>query len=158
MVLLAVILIACLALLVVVQGLPAILGSDSPVADGVGFVILAVMVAAIIWFMGAWWVLVPIAGLGAWVHWLDEEVRAGPADPAGLDENGTSARTRARGLRWRVAWIVAAALLVANFVLPGIGADIAVLEILIPGLVIVLVATGLFRFSYCRSARRDDIA
>lgn len=156
--LLAVILIVCLALLVVVHGLPATLGSDSPLADGIGFFILAVMVATIIWLMGAWWVLAPIAGLGAWVHWLDRDIRAGPADPAGLDEDGTSARTRTRGVRWRVAVIVAASLLLVIFILPGVGTDIAVLEVLIPGLVIALVAMGLFRFSYYCSVRRDDSA
>jgi hypothetical protein len=157
-VLLIAILTVCLGLFVIVQALPPLFGSDSRLPDGIGFFVLAVMVAAICWLMGAWWVLLPIALLVAWVHWLDKEVRDGPADPAALDEDGTSARTRVRGVRWGTAAIVAASLFCASFVLPGIGAGAEILDLLVPGLVVALVATGLFRFSYYRSVRRDDIA
>lgn len=155
--LLILVLIVCLALLVVVLGLPALLGSDSPGPDVIGFAILAVMVAAIVWLMGAWWVLAPIAALSAWVRWLDKTVGDAPADFAALDEGGTSAGTRTRGRRCAVAIIVAGALFAAIFVLPAL-AGAAVLDVLIPCLVIALTAVGLFRFSYYRSVRRDDFS
>lgn len=156
--LVALILIVCLGALVVTYGLSTSLGSDSPLPDRIGFFVLAVMVATCCWLIGAWWVLAPVAALVLWVHWLDKDIRDGPADLSTLDERGSSGRTRIRRLRLMVAVIVAAALFGAIFILPATGADFAILELLIPSFVVALVAMGLFRFSYYRSVRRDDSA
>ncbi|HYD11591.1 MAG TPA: hypothetical protein VEC11_01960 [Allosphingosinicella sp.] len=147
------ILFAGLGLLVVVLGLPLLLGSDSPVPDYIGFVILASMIALVVWGMGAWWLLAPIAFLVALTLWLDRAGGEAPVDPAALDERGWSARTRLRFRLWAAALLAPPLLIASLFILPE-----GSFSIVVPGLVIAMTAMSLFRFSFTRSIRRDDSA
>lgn len=148
------ILIACMVLLVVVLGLPLLLGYDSPVPDYFGFGILAVAAAMITWGLGVWWTLIPIAALAVFVIWLDSGGQDAPAGPAPLDHRGWSARTRLRFRLWIAANLAIPALIASPFVLPeGSGSP----ELFFAGLVIAMTAMSLFRFSFCRSVRRDDL-
>jgi len=148
------ILFALMVLLVVVLGLPLVLESDSPVPDFIGVFILAAIVAIYVWGGGAWWILLPIAALLAWVVWLDKAGRAAPAAPAALDHRGWSARTRLRFRLFCAANLAIPALIASLFVLPEGSAGAFV----VPLLVIAMAAMSLFRFSFYRAARRDEEA
>jgi hypothetical protein len=144
------ILIILMALLVVVLGLPLLLGSDSPIPDYIGFGIVAAAVGFFVW-SGIWWILLPIAFLVALVVWMDSGGQDAPADPAGLDRRGWSARTRLRFGLWCAAILAIPALIASVFILPD-----GSVGIVMSTMVIVMAAMSLFRFSFCRSARRDE--
>lgn len=145
-----VILIICMGLLIAVLGLPLILGSDSPVPDYLGFGILAVPVAWFVWG-GLWWILLPIAALVALVIWINRGGKDAPADPAALDQRGWSARTRLRFRLWCLALFAPPLLFASLFVLPE-----GSLMLVVPLMVVAMAAMSLFRFSFYRSAMRDE--
>ena len=144
------ILIICMGLLIAVLGLPLVLGSDSPIPDYLGFGIVAVPVALFVWG-GVWWILLPIAVLVAVVIWMDSGGRQAPADPAALDHRGWSARTRLRFRLWCLALLAPPLLFASIFVLPQ-----GSLMIVVPLMVVAMAAMSLFRFSFYRSAMRDE--
>ena len=146
------ILFVLMALLIVVLGLPLLLGSDSLVPDYLGFGIVALAVGWFVWD-GLWWILPPIAALVALVVRLDKGGGDAPAEPASPERSGWSARTRLRFRLWCAASLAVPLLIACFFLLPdGTGVWVA-----IPGLVIAMAAMSLFRFSFVRSARRDEL-
>jgi hypothetical protein len=144
------ILIICMGLLIAVLGLPLILGSDSPIPDYLGFGILAVPVALFVWG-GVWWILLPIAFLAALVIWMDRGGQHATVDPAALDHRGWSGRTRLRFRLWCLALFAPPLLFGSIFVLPE-----GSLLIVVPSMVVAMAAMSLFRFSFYRSAMRDE--
>jgi hypothetical protein len=140
-------LILAAVLFVVALGLPLLLRKDSLVPDMIGLGILGSAVLAYVWSFGIWWTLVPVAAIFALVAWMDREGEEKP-----YPETGMSARTR---LRFRL-WVAANALSLIPLALlvlamaTGIGAPTAT-GILIPSMLVMLVASSAFRFSYNRS-------
>lgn len=147
----ALLLVACMVLLVIVLGLPLLVGPDSPLPDIIGFVILAAMLGAGIWVTGNWWLILPILALVAMVVWLEWVDARTPTAAAMLDKRGMSARTRRRYWLWRVAVLAFLILFASLFVLPAGSAG----RFFIPGVMIAIAAMELFRFSYYRSWRGD---
>jgi hypothetical protein len=145
-----VILIICMGLLIAVLGLPLVLGSDSPIPDYLGFGIVALPVAWFVWG-GVWWILLPIAFLVALVIRMDKGGQQAPVDSAALDHRGWSGRTRLRFRLWCLALLGPPLLFASIFVLPE-----GSLAIVIPSMVVALAAMSLFRFSFYRSAMRDE--
>ena len=146
----ALILVACMVLVVVLLGLPLLLRPDSPIPDVIGFGILAAWILFCVWTVALWWVLIPVLGLVGLAVWLDRE-RPGARAAATLDGRGMSARTRQRFRLWRVANVTILALGASVFFLPAGSAG----GLILPGLMIAMVAVALFRFSFYRSWRRD---
>lgn len=147
-------LIACMVLLVLALGLPLLVGPDSPVPDIIAFIILAAMVAAGVWSTGAWWILLPILALVALVVRMDREGRDAPVDHAAAGRARMSTRTRLRFRLWCAANLATPALIASIFILPSGSAG----AIVLPCLMIAMAAMILFRFSFCRSARRNEDA
>lgn len=145
------ILILLLVLLVVALGLPFLLGPDSRAPAIISYSLLGAYVAATIWATRAWWVLLPILVLVAWVVRWDRRAQTAPIMEAKLDAKGWSRMTRLRFRLWCAANLAIPALIVSLFVLPA-GSAIA---FVIPSMAIVLAAMALFRFSFYRSALRD---
>jgi hypothetical protein len=154
----ALLLIACMVLLVFLLGLPLLLRPDSPVPDIVALGLLAVIVLAFAWGTGAWWILLPILALAALLAWLDrrDETALRDAGPDGGEER--SRRTLSRFRLWRAAHHVQFALIVSVFVLPAVGAGKAIGTAIVPCMVIALAMGALFRFAFVRSCRRDERA
>jgi hypothetical protein len=143
------ILIAVVTLLTLALGLPLLLKPDSLIPDLIVFVLLAAYVAFAIWASGAWWVLLPILALAAWVVRFDDAGPAAPADPF-LDARGMSARTRLRFRLWRIAKLAILVPIAAFFFLPPGNAST-----ILACMTVALVAAQLFRFSFYRAWQRD---
>ena len=143
------ILIAVVTLLTLTLGLPLLLRPDSLVPDLIAFGLLAVYVAFAIWASGAWWILLPILALAAWVVRFDDAGPAAPADP-GPDARGMSARTRLRLRLWRIARFAFLVPVAAFFFLPPGNANNV-----LACMTVALVAAQLFRFSFYRAWQRD---
>lgn len=141
------ILIAGATLLTLSLGLPLLLRTDSLVPDMIGLGALAIAVLAYVWSFGIWWTLLPVLAIFALVAWMD---RKGEEEP--YSETGMGNRTR---LRFRL-WAAANALaiiplgLVVLALATGVGAE-SVEDVLLPLLLVMLVASSAFRFSYNRS-------
>ena len=164
------ILVLCVALLTLSLGLPLLVKPDSLVPDMVAFGILAAVVLAFAWGTGAYWIILPILAVIAFVAWLDGERQSGPAAPAGKSGSrqapeggpgdsgtGPSDRTRLRLRLWRAANGLQLALLAGVVVLIATGIGGRPFD-LVPWLMVAMVATAAFRFSFYRSCRRDERA
>jgi hypothetical protein len=145
------VLILLLLLLVLSLGLPLLLSPDSRAPAIISFGILSAFVAATIWSTDAWWILLPIAALVAWVVRWDRTPQNIPVTEGALDARGRSAATRLRLRLWGAAILAGPVLFGLLFVLPFGSAAYIVL----PCLAVIMVAVTLFRFSCYRSALRD---
>ncbi len=144
------IMIAIVLLMPLMLGLPLLLKPDSPIPDRLGFGLLAVMLLFCMWSLGLWWVLLPILALVALVAWLDREGPAPKGAAAAGDGPRLGARLRLRLRLWGAARLASLALIVSLFFLPAGSAS----TIVLPGLMIGMAATTLFRFSFARALRR----
>jgi len=149
------ILIFCLALLTLLLGLPLLLKPDSPIPDMIGFGILTLVVLAFVWSSGAYWIILPILAVAAFVAWLEREGKGGLEGGGG--GTGLSDRTRRRLRLWRAANLLQFVLLVAVVVLLATGIGMRSKD-LVPWMLVTMVATAAFRFSFYRSCRRDHRA
>jgi hypothetical protein len=145
-------LIALMVLLVLAMGLPLLVGAESRLPDILGFAMLTGIVAVSIWATGAWWIMLPILVLLAWVVRFDRPEGAGPANLPAPERRGMSAPTRLRFRLWLAALTATPVLIASLFVLPAGSAG----TVVIPGLVVAMVAATLFRLSFYRAARRDE--
>lgn len=170
LVLATLILILCMALLTLSLGLPLLVKPDSPIPDMIAFGVLTFIVLAFVWGTGAYWIILPILALVAFVAWLDREGQSGPVAPAGKGGSrqtsegsrgdggtGLSARTRLRFRLWRAANRLQLAVLVGVVALIATGIGMRSVD-LVPWMVITMVATAAFRFSFYRSCQRDQRA
>lgn len=150
------ILIFCLALLTLLLGLPLLLKPDSPIPDMIGFGILTLVVLAFVWSTGAYWIILPILAVVAFVAWLEREGQGGP-EGGGGGGTALSDRTRRRLRLWRAANLLQLALLagVVALIVSGIGTRAVDL---VPWMLVTMVATAALRFSFYRSCRRDHRA
>lgn len=148
------ILIAIVIPMTLLLGLPLLLRPDSRIPDMIGFGLLAVFVGISVWATGAWWILLPILALASWLVWLDERGQQAPAAPTAPDRAGWNARARLRFRLWCTANAATPVLVVSLFFLPA-G---SVTSIVLPGLMIAMAASSVFRFSFYRAARRDPDA
>lgn len=162
------ILIFCVALLILSLGLPLLVKPDSPIPDITAFGILTFVVLAFVWATGAYWILFPILVLSAFVAWLDREGQGGPVTPAGKDGSrqtpegsrgdggtGLSDRTKLRLRLWRAANRLQLVLLAGMVALIATGIGMRSVN-LVPWIVVTIVATAAFRFSFHRACRRDQ--
>jgi hypothetical protein len=145
------ILILVVPLPILLIGLPLLFRLGSPVPDLVGFAMLAAVILFYIWSMDAWWIILPIVALVALVVRLDRQGQE--ARPDG--ETGPSARTRLLLRLWRTAHHVQQVLIVFILISFASGFGVAALGFVVSCMMIMLVASQLFRFSLARSARRD---
>ncbi|HEV7661500.1 MAG TPA: hypothetical protein VGO55_16800 [Allosphingosinicella sp.] len=129
-------------------GLPLLLKPDSALPDMIGLAILAVLVLAYVWSSGAYWTLLPILAVPAFLAWLD---RAG-------GETGAGDRTLLRFRLWRAANRLQLALIAGVLVLLAAGSGFDTLGLVVPWILVALVATAGLRHSFNRSARRDGCA
>ena len=153
------ILIFCVALMVLLLGLPLLLPEGSPVPDMIAFGLLSIAVLAFVWSTGAYWTLLPILAVVGLGVWLDREGREPPSEiPRGAG-TGMSARTRLRLRLWRAASLATMALAIAvvGSLATDLGATIT-MDLIAPCILVTLVASAAFRFSYNRSCRRDGRA
>ena len=148
----ALILFACMVLLVFVLGLPLLLRPDSPIPDIIAFCLLVAMVAAFIWGTGAWWILLPILALVALTVRLDRPAPAADLPEAGA---GMSRPVRLRFRLWRWAIGASFALTISVFVLPAVGQGRAVTGVVVPLMMVAMTAMALFRFAFTRACRRE---
>jgi hypothetical protein len=150
------ILILCMALLILLLGLPLLVRPDSPIPDMIGFGILTFLVLAFVWSSGAYWIILPILALVGFVAWLDREGKSGP-ESCGGGECGLSDRTKLRLRLWRAAIGLQFALLVGVVAQIATGIGMRSMD-LVPWMLVTMVATVAFRFSFYRSCRRDQRA
>jgi hypothetical protein len=153
------ILIFCVALLVLLLGLPLLLPEGSPVPDMLAFGLLSIAVLAFVWSTGAYWTLLPIAAIAALVAWLDRERGELPREFSPGGGSGVSDRTRLRLRLWRAANRLMMVLLagIAIALAAGLSAT-TINDFVTPWILVALVAGAAFRFSYYRSCRRDGRA
>jgi hypothetical protein len=161
------ILIVCVALLTLALGLPLLLKPDSLIPDIIASGILAVAVLTFVWGTGAYWITFPIFALVAFVAWLDRGGQNWPrtlasgggdrrAEALGAGVAGTNGRTQFRFGLWRTAIRVQMAMGACVVILLAAG-FMRSLELIVPWMVIVGVAMVVFRFSFFRSCRRDEL-
>lgn len=152
------ILLAGVTLLALSLGLPLLVRTESLVPDMIGLGVLAVAVLAYVWSFGIWWTLAPVLAIFALVARLDRK-----GQEKTYPETGTSDRARLRLRLWAAAnglSIVPLALVILALA-TGVGAE-RVKDLLLPLLLVMLVASSAFRFSYNRSIpveapRRSDV-
>lgn len=165
------ILIFCVAPPILLLGLPLLVRPDSPIPDLIAFGILTLFVLACVGGTGAYWIILPILAVIAFVAWLDGEGQSGPAAPAGKGGSrqtpegsggdagtGLSDRTELRFRLWRAANRLQFALVAGVVVLIATGFGIRTVVNLVPWMMVMMVATAAFRFSFYRSCQRDERA
>ena len=161
------ILIVCVTLLALALGLPLLLKPDSLIPDIIAFAIVAAAVLAFVLGTGAYWITVPISALVAFAAWLERGGRNWPrtladggvnrrAEGPGAGVAGTNGRTRFRFGLWRAAIRVQMAIGACVVILLATGLT-RFLELIVPWMAIVGVAMVVFRFSFFRSCRRDEL-
>lgn len=148
-----ILMIVCVILLIPAVGLPLLLKPGSPVPDYIGLGLLAAMIAFAIWTAGDWWLLLAIAALVALVIRMDRDGQASPVAYADLDRRGWSKRTRLHLRLGCASQLAGLALLGSLFILPAY----ITRTFAFPGMIIVFTAMSLFRLSFYRSWRRDDL-
>ena len=134
------------SLFIVALGLPLLIRTESHVPDMIGLGILVAAVLAYVWAFGIWWTLLPVAAIFALIAWMDREPGAQP-DP----ENGMSDRTRLRFRLWAAANGLSAIPLALVIWAIATGSGAVVKDLLLPSLLVMVVASSAFRFSYNRS-------
>ncbi len=149
------ILILFVALLILALGLPLLVGPDSLVPDIVAFGILTVVVLGFAWGTGAWWILLPILALVAFVVWLERGGdRQAPENGSG-GGNGWTSRTTLRFRLWRAANRLQLALIACVLAFSATGFALTAVMPLIAWMVVAMVAAAAFRFSFYRACRHD---
>jgi hypothetical protein len=152
------ILIVCVVPLALSIGLPLLLKPESRVPDYLGFGALGAAVLGYAWATGAWWMLLAALAIGAFAAWLD---RTGP-EPAPTvpptDERGWSDRTRSRFRRWRLAHYLSVALILGIVILVATGVRLVYLDQVAGGMLLSVLASHIFRFSFFNAAERDRCA
>lgn len=150
---------SCVALLALMLGLPLLLPRDSLIPDLLAFGLLSIVVLAFVWGTGAYWTLLPVLAVVALVAWMDREGREPPRQIPPGGETGMSDRTRLRFGLWRAANGVMMTLAIGVMIALATGRGaIVIMDLIVPGILVTLVASAAFRFSYNRSCRRDHRA
>lgn len=149
------ILVIFIALLTLALGLPLLVKPDSLVPDIFALGILTVVALGFAWGMGAWWILLPILALVAFVVWLDRSGdRQAPENGSG-GGNGWSTRTTLRFRLWRAANRLQLALIACVLAFSATGFGLTAVTPMIAWLVVTMVAAAAFRFSFYRACRHD---
>ena len=146
----ALFLILFIALLILALGLPLLVRPDSLAPDIVTLGILTAVVLGFAWGMVAWWILLPILALMAFVVWLERGDRQAPEDG-----NGWSDRITLRFRLWGAANLLQLVLIACVLAFSATGFGLTAVKPMIAWMVVTMVAAAAFRFSFYRACRHD---
>lgn len=149
------ILILFIALLTLALGLPLLVGPDSLVPDIVSLGILTVVVLGFAWGTGAWWILLPILALVAFVAGLERCGDRQAPQNGSAGRIGWTNRTTLCFRLWRAANRLQLALIACVLAFSATGFGLTAVTPMIAWMVVTMAAAAAFRFSFYCACRHD---